>query len=1341
MNRKKFILSVFVAIFLIASGLASITLASGTAANTGSPVSTTTTSIVKQISPASTSTATGSSSSTGNVSSSWNHGGTNQVSGFNSTSSLIANATAQGVPLKDLYVPALHAGVANVHNGVVTPGYSQGPAPFGIGAYGIKNVSGSLQSYSYLTNGFQTNLNVTNITAYDINSFEPNGYTVQLNTILNGTTVFGISNFTYWTQNVAFFDSYAHQFEMVDNIWNFSSPSSSMPSSTIYSHTAAQQPYSGAYIGVGPLINNVSAPYNLTLTLESALINGMATVYFNYSLQFTNTSTGLMNTIGGVFDEVQFNSLSGVQGYSAPMPMFRVDGSQYNPTGFIPYDAEVTIEGPGGGSNAMFASVAGNLTLDYNNTTGQYVNVPSAYNIGSETGETSTGIAESWSPSGLVRLSSGPSMIYGMWNVSKDTGTTHFTGTLAPSNAFMFVAPGNSISIGPTTDAQYGYVPMTTSGNYSFYLPSGTYYQEVMLSNYNIEQGALSSSETITLTANMSMGVYTPLYAMNNAQLANISSSGSGTLASPYLAYNNQMNYINPLFGMFSDYGFPVFSGVMIEHTNAYIDFNNTPSFQIMFQQSQSLLYMGALYGMGAIDYLNFAFYDTSNLSVYNASLISGTQPWSAETGIFPYTGSIILWNSTNDLIANSTFLLGLWMPVNAAIFMYNPSNVIANNTIVGNNFEDEFFDTGMVIASSGNLIYNNIFNMVSTFYTENVYVWSSDPWTGNAATYVNTWNVAPTPTSSFYLHVNGYNLSGNVLGLSTMGGNWWNTSPYSGDLAPLTLTGPYYPVMFMQMGLNAGQSWSVTMGGVTHSSTSSVIMFWALPGRTYNFQVSANSGSLVSLYGSTSGSVYVSIGGLTMYGIYYTPVYTFTVTETGLPYGFMWGADLNDRGNNVFNITQYSNTVSMMYAPGEFISTNQAVGDYYGFNDGSIYSGNEYLIPFFQNTSITETFNPIIVPLNLSLSGLPETSTWTVTLYNYYNTGSPVLFGTFTGTGTYIVLPATLGEYLVDISAPGYTLANYNPETINFDPGSTTFYFTMTPAIPVAFTFTGLPSGTSVLMYLYDDSNGYFGYSDWGAIVSTTSGSVTVMVPTRTNDLYYFVESGNPQYTAPSMNTYYGGVDVNIPSGSTSYSVSVPFVKVLPSVSTVTFNESGLSSGSWQVTLNGQSKTASAGSAISFTVAPGTYSYQVSSPGMVSPQSSGTVNVQNSAQSVSVSFAPQTYSVTFIVAGLPANQTLNVTFNGQTQTTSGPGVVFNTTSGTYTYSVGSVNGYTLASNTSSVSVNHNTVVVLSFTPAKTGAGALLYLTYAGFVGLGALAGVLGAVFIPKALGGRKGGE
>lgn len=1340
MNKKKFILSVLVAVFLIASGLASMTLVSSNGTNIGSHVSTPSTIVVNQNSPASVSApVAGSTTGSGST-----YAGHSSVSAP-TTSSLIATAQSQGVPLKYLFVPAIHNS-ANVRNGVVMPGYSQGPAPFGIGAYGIRNVSGTLTPYSYTTNGFQANLNLSDLSMNYLNSFDPNGMSVQLNTILTNASVRGLTNYTYWTQNVAEYDSYAHQFIMIDNIWNFSSPTAGMPAGTIYNSTAPyDESFSSAYIGVGNVVNNVSAPFNLTLTLETSVYGGMSAVYFNYSLTFTNTSTGLLNTIGGVFDRVLFNSQSGVQGYTASKPVFKVDGSQVTPLGFIPYDAEVTLEGPGGGSNANIASIAGNVTLHYNNSAGNYVNVPSAYNIGSETGETSTGIAEAWSPNGVVRLSSGPSMIYGMWNVSGHSGTTHYTGTLAPSNSFMFVAPGNSIQIGPGIAKQYGYVPMTTSGSYSFYLPTGTYYQEVMLSNYNIEQGALHATESITLTSDTSMGIYTPLYAMNNAQLANISFSGAGTIANPYVGFNNQNGYINPLFGMFSDYGFPVFSGMKIQNTNASIDFNNSASFQIMYEQNQSLLYMGALYGMGAIDYMDYALYNTSYVSIYNASIIGGTNPWAAETGIIPYTGNLIMWNSTNDLIANNTFVLGQYLPYNSAIFIYNNWNTTSNNTIVGNTFQDTWYDLGITLASSGNLIYNNVFNM--NFY--NVFDWSyyGDPWTGYTIPgYSDTWNVTPTATSAFYLNVNGYHLTGNILGNSTMGGNYWNTYAsiaIGGDYAPIVPTGPYYPVWFTQFGLNAGQTWSVTMGGVTHSSTGATIEFMAIPNQTYNYSVQY-SGNMVSFWGPTSSSM-TTYPGLVTEIYYFSPVYTLTIKQTGLPNGFGWSADINDAGYSISSYT-ISNQLTLTYIPGEFLSYNFASGSYYGFSNSYIYSGGEYLVPLFNNEIITEQFSPIYSMVQFDVNYLPATTGWSLTLYNAYDNGTTSYFGTVTGFsesfeyGTALIVFAPLGDYYATLNAPGYTFLYYNPAYVSFTPKDPATLLTAVAAIPVTFNILGLPSGTTVTLGLYSNTN-VSSYNWWQDTVTSTSSSITVMAPSSSFDLSYYASSSNSAYYS---STGIDGSYLAIIPGASSQTVDIYFYPTTPAPSTVTFHETGLDPGStWQVTFNGIARSGTAGSPISFTVAPGIYNYQVTSAGMVTPQSSGTVNVQSSTQDVNVSFTPQTYTVTFIVAGLPANQSLNVTFNGQTQSTSGAGVVFTATAGTYSYSVGSVSGYTAAVNSSTVNVGHNTVVVLSFTPvtptpSSPATSGLVYLGYAGLVGLGALVGVLGAVFVPKMLKGKK---
>lgn len=1327
MQDRKFVLSIAVAVLMVASGASVLVFAGGQAlpaAQGAAPAS---------LPGSSSALSTGSQPlSQPSQTSSPGSGMLSSSSSYTSatpTSTYISSAKNSGTPLQYVYIPASPSR-PNIQGNVVTPGYLQSPAPFGIGAYGIRNVSGTLQPYSYTTTGFSTTLNVSSLSAFDVNSYDPSGLTVQLNTVLTNASIMGVTGYTYWTQNVMFYDSFAHQFEMVDNIWNFTSPSAEMPSGTILSHTAAQQPYPYAYIGVGPVVNNVSTPFVATLSLESAVILGVDTVFFNYTINYTNSSTGLRQAIGGVFDEVMFNSASGVLGYQPPMPVFRVDGGNVTPTGFIPYDAEVTIEGPGGGSNINIQTINGTLTLDYKNPAGQYVNVPSAYDVGSETGETSSGIAIAWKPSGVATLSSGPSLVYGMWNVSAYTGTTDYTGTISPSNAFMFVSPGASVSL-----SQYGYVPMTTTGAYNFSLPTGTYAQEVLMSYHSIESGALAATESITLASDSAMGVYTPLYAMDNAQAANLSLSGTGASNSHYLLYNNEPGYINPLFGEFNDYGFTVFDGVMIANTNAYINLNNSPSFSIMYTNAQTAFYL-AFFHMPNVDYLGFVFYNTSNLSVYNTNLVTGAQPADAFAGF--YNANMMFWNSTNDLLANSTFLPSPYFPNQISALFYNPANVLANNTVFGNYFLGGlgFFDVGLWLSSSGNLIFNNYFDL-NNFITRgsNAYTPTSDLYTGASVLYADTWNVSSAPASTFSLTANGYVLSGNIVGNSTMGGNYWTdyypfSSPYpfneygfisvGGDALPIVTPGPYYPMLFEQTGLPAGHSWSITMGGVTKTSTGSLIEFMAMDG-SYSYNVSTSGqymlfspANMVSVQGTNTAGT----------GLLFLPYYNVTFTAQGLPSGYTWYAA------NPFSYAVTSNsTITLPSVTGTWFMDWGVTGYYYNFPEDYSYAGSSASVTTVNNTTVTAQFQPLLNNLTIVAYGATASDTYTVTLSMLLSNGNTASMGSFSGTGEYLNVSVPYAYYLFNFTSSSILPVDGPlPYDIYFTPYSYPEYdLHVAPSTALTINIPNLPSGVTWVAYLY--SNNYYWYTPQG--LPGSGNNMTFTVPTGSIHVDVQFSSGN---------IYEYSNDLIVMSPTT---VTVPVIYTPNTQTTVTFSETGLASGtSWQVTLNGQTQTSTT-STITFTTTVGTQYYQVYSNGSTSPQSSGSLNVQG-PMNVGITFYPKTYSVTFIAAGLPSGQSWTVTFDGSSSTTSSVAAQFYAVAGSYGFSVGNISGYKLVSNSTSISINGNTTVLLQFaastTPAKSTSAPSSLLMNVGFLIIGLIVG--GAVgFVALRFAGSKKGK
>ena len=152
-----------------------------------------------------------------------------------------------------------------------------------------------------------------------------------------------------------------------------------------------------------------------------------------------------------------------------------------------------------------------------------------------------------------------------------------------------------------------------------------------------------------------------------------------------------------------------------------------------------------------------------------------------------------------------------------------------------------------------------------------------------------------------------------------------------------------------------------------------------------------------------------------------------------------------------------------------------------------------------------------------------------------------------------------------------------------------------------------------------------------------------------------------------------------------------------------VTFTESGLASGtSWSVTFNGNTQS-STGTSTSFSVPDGTYSYTIGSvSGYSASPSSGSVTVNGAAQTVSISFTaspPTNYAVTFTESGLASGTSWSVTFNGNTQSSTGTSTSFSVPDGTYSYTIGSVSGYSASPSSGSVTVNGAAQTVsISFT-------------------------------------------
>lgn len=776
---------------------------------------------------------------------------------------------AAHIPTKDVFLPNFHA-KPSVTNGVVSPLYGAAPAPMGLGYFGVRDVAGvDVGTISY-TRSVEATVTLNSVDPFYLASSSPDIFTMQLNTVLTHVDVLNDTTGQYWIQNVPIYFANSQTLGIEDNIWNFSSPTAGMQVGTLHSYDGNLVAPT-FYYAVGPSWH-MPTPFTIRLYNNATIENKRPTVFFNYSITAANGSV-----ISGSFDRVEFNSAVHPT-TAAPRPTYQINGQQTNPLGLL-NDAEVMIGGPGGGSTTTLLGIDARMALaTVANGSTTYKPVPAGSSYGTDTGETSEGIAE-WATGGASNpwavLGPGPSILQPLWGlVGAHWGSMTEKITLNPGNAFAFASLGGMFNADTAA-----WAPTPASGTLSMQLAPGTYAFKFLLADHNPANVVLSGSSmfTVSLVANGARGVYTPLYAWGNGQLAGISQPGGmGTLAHPYVLLNNGNGVMNPLFGEFNDFTFGVFSGIFLGNTNAYVVIDNAPAFSISYTLAPEAGAVG-FFGLPATDNLGMQFYNVSNLALVNTPVITG---W-FDTNAGTYESNVLFWNSNHNLIAGNTFEVQ-----SVAIILFGGAdnwlwgNVFTPATTAAANPNGIWLGTSQVAIeefNSGDLIYNNAVLTPIPAYTPNYNLY-----TGAPNTPVDTWNIAPTSSASVQ-HFLGFSLTGSILGLATVSGNYWgnygnaqnpyNVLPYSdggfilsgGDHHPAL---PYalYAIVFHEKGLPSGSMWGVTINGYTAMSMSGSLTIWE-PNGTYAYTVAA-MGSTLSPHPGL-GAVLVNGGNLSV-GIHF---------------------------------------------------------------------------------------------------------------------------------------------------------------------------------------------------------------------------------------------------------------------------------------------------------------------------------------------------------------------------------------------------------------------------------------------------------------------------------------
>ncbi|MCI4319270.1 MAG: thermopsin family protease [Thermoplasmata archaeon] len=771
------------------------------------------------------------------------------------------------IPTRDVLLPNINSH-PSVVNGVVQPLYSAAPAPMGLGYFGVHKSGGvNVGTISY-TKSVEAVVHVGSVDPFLLSSTSPDYFTLQLNTVATNVDVLGNTSGQYWIQNVPVYQASTGVLYIEDNIWNFSSPTAGMQTSTLYSYSGQVVP-GVFYYTVGPAFY-MPTPFTIALWNNASVVNNRPTIFFNYSITAANGTN-----YQGSYDQVEFNSSALAHPPRAPMPVYQINGKATNPLGLL-NDAEVMIGGPGGGTTTTLLGIDATMGLwTLPNGSATYKVVPAGSSFGTDTGETSEGIAE-WTAGGtnpVAVLGGGPSLLQPLWGlVGTHSGSVKTTLTVTPSNAFVFAWTGGSFST-----ANAAWAPFPAAGTATFQLPPGTYTWKILLSDYRAVTSTVSASShlTVNLVADASKGVYTPLWAWNNAQLAAISQAGgTGTVTHPYVLDNNGVGPISPLFGEFNDFFFPVFPGLFLADTTAYVTASGLPDFAV----SYSLPAEGAeaaRFGTPLSNNLQLQVYNAEHVSLVNNPQITG---WGWFQNSFQV--SALFWHVSDSLIAGNGFQVqsqGLYLSVGgtnnvvwgndfsaATTTAANPGTIANGGAQIG--FED---------YESGDLIYNNAFTTPFTAATPGF-----DLYTGGPGLWTDRWNVALQAATNTRT-VNGWVLSGNILGLHYEGGNYWGnygsaTDPFGvlpyndggaisvgGDqhpLTPFTLT----KVIFRETGLPPATAWTVTLNGITKGTTGHELIFWE-PAGTYAYTVGAVAGHTASpssgaaIVGSTTLWVHIA--------------------------------------------------------------------------------------------------------------------------------------------------------------------------------------------------------------------------------------------------------------------------------------------------------------------------------------------------------------------------------------------------------------------------------------------------------------------------------------------------
>ena len=294
------------------------------------------------------------------------------------------------------------------------------------------------------------------------------------------------------------------------------------------------------------------------------------------------------------------------------------------------------------------------------------------------------------------------------------------------------------------------------------------------------------------------------------------------------------------------------------------------------------------------------------------------------------------------------------------------------------------------------------------------------------------------------------------------------------------------------------------------------------------------------------------------------------------------------------------------------------------------------------------------------------------------------------------------------------YNLGNFPSNCTTTSSGALTGSSGIAPCEGTVGQFSSPPRGT-YCVDLYMSTSHLVYCIGLFAIVSSPAYAITFTEKGLTLGTSWAVTLNSVRATSSSPS-----VDFNEPNGTYSFSVgAVTGYSASPLTGSVNVNgaavkeiidfshgpyavfitETGLRNGThWSASLANTNQTATAPNATVFAAVNGTYAFYIDVVGgYTASPASGTVAVKGTSTTKEIHFSPVSgtvYNVTFREMGLVPGGSWLVSLNGSTESTIANTIYFQTVGGNYSYSVGTVPGFTASPTSGSVSVRTSSLLV-----------------------------------------------